>query len=334
MTRAAVFGTGNWGTAFGLVLADAGTDVTLCGRRPELVEAINERHENPDYLPGVALPEQLHATTDPARALDGADFAVLVVPSQTLRENLAAWAPLVEEHTVFVSLMKGVELGTCMRMSEVIAQCTGAGPERIAVVSGPNLAHEIAHRMPAASAVASADATVAERLQKACHSPYFRPYTSTDVIGCELGGATKNVIGLAAGMADGMGLGDNSKGTLITRGLAEATRLGIAVGADPYTFAGLAGLGDLVATCGSSLSRNHMFGVHLGRGLTVAEATEQVRQTTEGVKSCRSVLELAERHGVEMPIARAVVGVVHEGHAPSEMLAALMARSAKSEGLY
>lgn len=334
MTRAAVFGAGNWGTAFGMVLADAGTEVMLCGRRAELAEAINERHENPDYLPGIKLPAQLRATVDPAQALEGADFAVLTVPSQHLRENLAQWAPLVEGHTVFVSLMKGIELGTCMRMSEVIAECTGAGPERIAVVSGPNLAHEIAHRMPAASTVASADSTVAERLQKACHSPYFRPYTSTDVIGCELGGATKNVIGLAAGMADGMGLGDNTKGSLITRGLAEATRLGIAAGADPYTFAGLAGLGDLVATCGSPLSRNHMFGVHLGRGMSVAEATQKVRQTTEGVKSCRSVLALAERHGVEMPIARAVVGVVHEGHAPGEMLAALMARSAKSEGLY
>ena len=334
MTRAAVFGTGSWGTAFGMVLADAGTDVTLVGRRAELAEAINTRHENPDYLPGVALPEGLRATVDPAEALRDADFAVLAVPSQSLRVNLAAWSPLAESHTVFVSLMKGVEIGTCMRMSEVIAECTGAGPDRIAVVSGPNLAHEIAHRHPAASVVASADPAVAERLQKACHTQYFRPYTNTDVIGCELGGAIKNVIGLAAGMADGMGLGDNAKGTLITRGLAEATRLGVAVGADPYTLAGLAGLGDLVATCGSSLSRNHMFGVHLGRGLTIEQATAEVRQTTEGVKSCSSVLELAERHGVDMPIARAVVGVVHEGHAPKEMLAALMARSAKSEGLY
>jgi len=334
VTKAAVFGTGNWGTAFGMVLADAGTEVMLCGRRPELAETINKRHENPDYLPGIELPESIRATVDPAEALYGADFAVLVIPSQLLRANLAVWAPLAESHTVFVSLMKGVELGTCMRMSEVIAECTGAGPDRIAVVSGPNLAQEIAHRKPAAAVVASADADVAERLQKACHSPYFRPYTNTDVIGCELGGAIKNVIGLAAGMADGMGFGDNTKGTLITRGLAEATRLGLAVGADPYTFAGLAGLGDLVATCGSSLSRNHMFGVHLGRGMTVEQATAEVRQTTEGVKSCRSVLELAERHGVDMPIARAVVAVVHEGHAPGEMLAALMARSAKSEGLY
>ena len=334
MTRAAVFGPGNWGTAFGMVLADAGAEVTLCGRRPDLIQAINVDRENPDYLPGIALPDGLRATTEPAEALDGAGIVVLAVPSQTLRANLSTWAGLAGPDTVFVSLMKGIELGTCMRMSEVIAECSGAGPDRIAVVSGPNLAHEIVRRMPAGTVVASADQGTAERLQKACHTPYLRPYTSTDVIGCELGGAVKNVIGLAAGMADGMGFGDNAKGTLITRGLAETTRLGVAAGADPYTFAGLAGLGDVVATCGSSLSRNHMFGVHLGRGLSVAETSELVRETAEGVKSCRSVLELAERHGVDMPIVRAVVGVVHEGHSPKEMLATLMARSAKSEALY
>ena len=334
MTRAAVFGSGNWGTAFGMVLADAGTEVTLWGRRADLAEAINVNRENPDYLPGFTLPDGLSATTDPATALKGADFALLAVPSQTLRANLPAWAALAGPHTVYVSLMKGVELGTCMRMSEVIAECTGAGPDRIAVISGPNLAHEVVRRLPAGTVVASADQATAERLQKACHTPYVRPYTSNDVIGCELGGAVKNVIGLAAGMADGMGLGDNAKGTLITRGLAEITRLGVAVGADPYTFAGLAGLGDVVATCGSSLSRNHMFGVHLGRGLSVVQASELVRETAEGVKSCESVLELAERHGVDMPIARAVVGVVHDGHSPKEMLATLMARSAKSEALY
>jgi glycerol-3-phosphate dehydrogenase (NAD(P)+) len=221
-----------------------------------------------------------------------------------------------------------------MRMSQVIAEVTGAGPDRIAVVSGPNLAQEIAERHPAASVVACADQAVAERLQKACHSPYFRPYTNTDVIGCELGGAVKNVIGLAAGIADGMGLGDNTKASLITRGLAETTRLGIALGADPYTFSGLAGLGDLVATCASPLSRNHRFGRLLGTGRTVAEAQAEVRQTTEGVKSCESVLELARRHGAEMPLVETVVAVVHEGRSPREMLAALMARSAKSESLY
>jgi glycerol-3-phosphate dehydrogenase (NAD(P)+) len=219
-------------------------------------------------------------------------------------------------------------------MSQVIAEVTGAAPDRIAVVSGPNLAPEIAERHPAASVVACADEAVAERLQKACHSPYFRPYTNTDVIGCELGGAVKNVIGLAAGIADGMGLGDNTKASLITRGLAETARLGVALGADPYTFSGLAGLGDLVATCASPLSRNHRFGNLLGTGRTVAEAQARVRQTTEGVKSCSSVLELAQRHGVEMPLVETVVAVVHDGRSPREMLAALMARSAKSESRY
>ena len=335
MTRAAVFGTGNWGTAFGMVLAEAGTETVLYGRRAELVERINRTHENSDYLPGVELPKELRATADPAEALDGADFLVLAVPAQQLRENLARWAPLAGPRTVFVSLMKGIELGTCMRMSEVVAQVAGAGSERIAVVTGPNLAHEIVTRLPgAAAAVACADAEVAGRLQHACHCAYFRPYTNTDVIGCELGGAVKNVIALAAGIAEGMGLGDNAKASLITRGLAETTRLGIALGADPYTFAGLAGLGDLVATCSSLLSRNHRFGVLLGQGRTVDEAQAEVRQTTEGVKSCSSIQELARRVGVEMPIVDTVAGVVHDGRSPREMLAGLLARSAKSEALY
>ena len=334
MSRTTVFGTGNWGTAFAMVLAEAGSEVLLWGRRAEVVERIDTSHENPDYLPGVVLPDAVRATTDARRALDGADFMFLAVPAQSLRAGLARWAPLIGPDTVLVSLMKAIELGTCMRMSEVIAEVTGLGPERIAVVSGPNLAREIAGRRPAASVVACADQAVAEQLQKACHSPYFRPYTNTDVVGCELGGAVKNVIALAAGIADGMGLGDNAKASLITRGLAETARLGVALGADPYTFAGLAGLGDLVATCASPLSRNHMFGQLLGQGLTVAQAQERVRQTTEGVKSCGSILELSRRHGAEMPIVETVVGVVHEGRSPREMLAALLSRSAKSESPY
>ncbi|MDH6578932.1 NAD(P)H-dependent glycerol-3-phosphate dehydrogenase [Kitasatospora sp. MAP5-34] len=331
MTRCAVFGTGSWGTAFAMILADAGCEVTLWGRRKELVDAINETHANPDYLPHVTLSDRVCATTDPATALAGADFAVLAVPSQTLRENLAAWAPLVGPETVLVSLMKGIELGTAKRMSEVIQEVAGVGPERVAVVSGPNLAMEIANRQPAASVVACADEAVAKRLQKACHTPYFRPYTNTDVVGCELGGAVKNVIGLAVGMADGMGLGDNTKATLITRGLAETTRLGLALGADPYTFAGLAGMGDLVATCSSPLSRNHTFGTNLGRGMSLAETIAATKQTAEGVKSCESVLDLARRNGVDMPIVEAVVDVVHNGRPTQEALATLMARSAKPE---
>ncbi|GGV33145.1 glycerol-3-phosphate dehydrogenase [NAD(P)+] [Kitasatospora herbaricolor] len=331
MTRCAVFGTGSWGTAFAMILADAGCEVSLWGRRQELVDAVNTTHENPDYLPGVRLSDAITATTDPAVALAGAEFAVLAVPSQTLRQNLGAWAPLLEPGTVLVSLMKGIELGTAKRMSEVIAEVAGVGPERVAVVSGPNLAREIANRQPAATVVACSDEVVAKRLQTACHTPYFRPYTNTDVVGCELGGAVKNVIGLAVGMADGMGLGDNTKATLITRGLAETTRLGAALGADPYTFAGLAGMGDLVATCSSPLSRNHTFGTNLGRGMTLAQAVAATSQTAEGVKSCESVLDLARRTGVDMPIVEAVVDVVHNGRPTQEVLAALMARSAKPE---
>ncbi len=331
MTRCAVMGTGSWGTVFAMILADAGCEVTLWGRRPELVEAIDRDHVNRDYLPELTLPAGIRATTDAAEALAGADFAVLSVPSQTLRDNLALWAPLIEPQTALVSLMKGVELGTVKRMSEVISEVAGVGPERVVVVSGPNLAGEIANRQPAATVVACTDEEVAKRFQKACHTPYFRPYTNTDVVGCELGGAVKNVIGLAVGMANGMGLGDNTKATLITRGLAETTRLGLALGADAHTFAGLAGMGDLVATCSSPLSRNNTFGTNLGRGMTLAETIAATSQTAEGVKSCESVLDLARRNGVDMPIVEAVVDVVHKGRPTQEVLKGLMSRSAKPE---
>ncbi|MEV5346176.1 NAD(P)H-dependent glycerol-3-phosphate dehydrogenase [Streptomyces achromogenes] len=329
--RAAVMGTGSWGTAFGMVLADAGCDVTLWARRPRLAEAVNSTRTNPDYLPGVELPQNLRATADAAEALAGADFTVLAIPSQTLRENLADWSPLLAPDTVLVSLMKGVELGSTMRMSEVVEDVAKVGADRIAVVTGPNLAREIAARMPALAVVACTDERVAQRLQTACHTPYFRPYTNTDVVGCELAGAVKNVIGLAVGIADGMGLGDNAKGSLITRGLAETTRLGLAMGADPLTFSGLAGLGDLVATCSSPLSRNHTFGTNLGKGMTLKETIAVTKQTAEGVKSCESVLDLARRHGVDMPITETVVEIVHEGKSPVAALKELMARSAKPE---
>ncbi|MCX4805996.1 NAD(P)H-dependent glycerol-3-phosphate dehydrogenase [Streptomyces sp. NPDC058682] len=329
--KATVFGTGSWGTAFAIVLADAGCEVTLWGRRQQVVDAINTGRTNPDYFPGVELPANLRATTDPAEAAAGADFTVLAVPSQTLRENLAAWAPLLAPDTVLVSLMKGIELGTAKRMSEVIEEVAKVPAERIAVVTGPNLAAEIAARQPAASVVACVDEGVAQRLQAACHTAYFRPYTSTDVTGCELGGAVKNVIGLAVGIADGMGLGDNTKGSLITRGLAEATRLGVAMGADPLTFSGLAGLGDLVATCSSPLSRNHTFGTNLGRGMTLEETIAVTKQTAEGVKSCQSVADLARRHGVDMPITDTVVDIVHHGKPTLVALKDLMGRSAKPE---
>ncbi|MFI1830712.1 NAD(P)H-dependent glycerol-3-phosphate dehydrogenase [Streptomyces sp. NPDC020412] len=330
-TRVAVFGAGSWGTAFALILADAGCKVALWARRPELVDAINTTHTNPDYLPDTALPDTIRATTDAAEAADGASIAVFSVSAQHLRRSLTAWAPALAADTVLVSLMKGVELSTGMLMSQVIADVTSAEPERIAVVSGPNLAGEIVQRQPAASVVACPDEQIARRLQAACHTPYFRPYTNTDVVGCELGGAVKNVIALAVGITDGMGLGDNTKAALMTRGLAETSRLGQAMGADPQTLGGLAGMGDLIATCSSPLSRNHTFGANLGRGMNVEQAAAAMTQTAEGVTSCTSVLGLARHHQVDMPIVETMSRIIHDGVSPQGAVKELMTRTTKPE---
>ena len=329
MSHIAVFGAGSWGTAFASILADGGNDVRVWGRRPELVEQLN-RGVNDDYLPGVQLPGGISASTDPAEVTEGAEIVILSVPSQSLRTNLTEWAPLLGDKIV-VSLMKGIELGTTKRMSEVIHEVAGVTAERIGVVSGPNLAREIVQRQPAATVVACPDVSAADRVAAACSTSYFRPYTSQDVVGAELGGAVKNVIALAVGMAAGLGFGDNTKATLITRGLAETTRLAMALGADPRTMAGLAGVGDLIATCMSPLSRNHSFGVKLGEGLSVAQVTEVTKQTAEGVKSCASILDLARAHGVDVPITEMVNRVVHEDFAPADMVEVLLARARKHE---
>lgn len=331
MNRVAVLSAGSWGTTFALVLADAGNDVVLHARRREVVDSINTRHENPAYLPGIALPASLRATADVSEALDGADYLVVSIPAQTLRANLTDWAPLIGGRTVVVSLMKGIETRSGLRMSEVITEVTGVPSERVAVVSGPNLALEIAARQPAASVIACRDETTAKALQEACLTPYFRPYTNADVVGCELGGALKNVIALAVGLAAGMGLGDNARALLITRGLAETARLGTVLGADPLSFSGLAGVGDLIATCMSPLSRNRTFGEHLGRGMTVDEAATATSQTAEGVKSSQSILELARRHGVEMPITEVVVDVIEGAATVAEATSMLMTRAPKPE---
>ena len=331
MTKVAVFGAGSWGTAFSLVLADAGQDVTIWGRRPEVCAAINERHENTEYFPGIELPPTIRATSDPEEAAAGAEFVVLSVPSQTLRENLGEWTDVMPKDAVFASLMKGVELGTTKRMSEVIAEVTGAGPERIAVVSGPNLAREIAQREPAASVVACEDEAVAQRLQALCHSQAFRPYRSTDVLGCELGGAYKNVVALCVGMAIGLGFGDNTTASLITRGLAETARLAMKLGADPLTLMGLAGLGDLVATCSSPLSRNRTFGEKLGQGMSTEEIIASTRQVAEGAKSCASLYDLASNSGVDAPVAEHVGRVVAGEMSARDMMYAFIARDTKHE---
>jgi glycerol-3-phosphate dehydrogenase (NAD(P)+) len=324
-------GAGMWGTTFAQVLCDAGTHTELWARRAGLTESINTCHENPGYLPGITLTPGLRATGDPAEALAGADLVVLAVPAQTLRENLTAWRALLPAEAALVSLMKGIEHGNHQRMSEVIGEVTGAGPDRIAVVSGPNLALEIAQRQYAATVVACTDETLAKALQQACHTPYFRPYTNPDVVGCELGGAVKNVIAIAVGIAIGMGLGVNTTAMLITRGLAEIARLGAALGADPHTFAGLAGMGDLVATCSSPLSRNRTYGENLGRGASLAKAAASTSQATEGVKSAGPVLELARAHAVEMPITEVVAGVTSGRIDIGQAAVLLASRSAKPE---
>jgi len=329
--KAAVLSAGSWGTTFAQVLCDAGTRTVLYARKPQLAKAIAGLHENPDYLPGVALTPALDATADPAEALDGADLVALAVPAQSLRANLADWAPLIPPGALLVSLMKGIELRSCLRMSEVIAEMTGAPAERIAVVAGPNLAGEIVRREITAAVVACSSETGALALQAACHTPYFRPYTNTDVTGCELGGAVKNVIAIAVGIAVALGLGDNTRATLITRGLAEIARLGSALGAQTQTFAGLAGMGDLVATCSSPLSRNRTFGEYLGRGMTVESASAAMNQTAEGVTSSGPVLELARAHQVEMPITEVVEAVMRDGLPVAQAASMLASRSAKPE---
>ncbi len=329
--KIAVMGSGSWGTSLGMVLADAGGDVAMWAREPDVVNSINNDHVNERYHPGIALPVTMWASSDPKVVLADAEVVILAIPSQTLRENLAVWKDYLAPGAILVSLMKGIELGTVMRMSQVIGDVTGLPSDQIAVLSGPNLAREIAQRQPAATTIASTSEEAARKVAEAATTAYFRPYYTTDLVGAEIGGSVKNVIALANGMAVGMGLGENTQASLITRGLAEMTRLGVALGANPMTFQGLAGIGDLIATCTSSLSRNRTFGENLGKGLTVEETIERTNQTCEGVKSCQSILDLATRNGVEMPITAEVVKVVHEQMSPEEMLGHLMSRDLRAE---
>ena len=330
--RVAVLGAGSWGTTFAKVLADAGRDVTVWARRAEVAREIDESGTNSVYLPEIDLPSRVRATSDPTSALRDADAVVLAVPSQSLRTNLEAWRVSLPSGVPLVSLVKGVELGTLQLMSEVITEVVGAAADRIVVLSGPNLAREIAAEQPSATTLACAEHQTAEAVQRACFTSYFRPYTNTDVIGCELGGAAKNVIALSCGMASGMGYGTNTVATLITRGLAEMTRLGTALGAQPMTLAGLAGMGDLVATCSSPLSRNRSFGERLGGGETLAQAQDASGgQVVEGVTSCSSIRNLAARAGVDVPIADAMYRVCHEDVDLRTVAGQLLSRERKHE---
>jgi glycerol-3-phosphate dehydrogenase (NAD(P)+) len=328
MPRVAVVGAGSWGTTVA-ALASAAADTVLWARRSELADEINAVHTNSSYLPGFDLPVALRATADLAEAVGAADVVVMGVPSHGFREIAAAAARDVRPGVPVVSLAKGLEQGTQMRMTEVAAAELVGHP--VGVLTGPNLATEILAGQPAASVVAFVDQAVATELQELLSGPTLRIYTNPDVVGCELAGVVKNVIAIAAGMCDGMGFGDNSKATLITRGLAEMARLGIAMGGEAATFAGLAGMGDLIATCASARSRNNSVGRALGQGQAIGDIVAAMNMVAEGVKSSPSVLELANRHAVEMPIVEQVAAVCSGTTDARTALARLMSRASKSE---
>jgi glycerol-3-phosphate dehydrogenase (NAD(P)+) len=326
--KVAVVGAGSWGTTVA-ALAAVNTPTMLWSRRPALAEQINDAHVNGDYLPNFVLPAQLRATGSLQEAVSTADVLVMAVPSHGYRDVAAEAAPFLRPWVPVVSLAKGLERSSRKRMSEVTQEEMPGHP--VAVLTGPNLAKEILAGQPAASVVAVDDVTIGAELQRIFGRPSLRIYTNPDVVGCEVGGVVKNVIAIASGMAEGMGFGANTRATLITRGLAEMTRLGVAMGGHAATFAGLAGMGDLIATCSSTQSRNHMVGFRLGQGESIDDIVASTNMVAEGVKSSPSVLDLARRYGVDMPITEQVVAICHGGRSATEVLSALMQRSSKSE---
>ncbi|MDJ0349159.1 NAD(P)H-dependent glycerol-3-phosphate dehydrogenase [Cryobacterium sp. PH29-G1] len=331
-TRVAVLGAGSWGTTFAKILADGGADVVLWARRPELAREISEARRNSDYLPGVNLPVGLRATSRLDLALAGAEMVFVSVPSQSLRENLKQVEPYLAENAIIISLMKGVERSTGMRMSTVIEEVLRIDPDRIAAISGPNLALEIAKEQPTGAVVSSASLETAQAVAKLATNRYFRSYINTDVIGTEFGGVLKNLIAVAIGIVDGVGYGENTKASIITRGLVEMTDFAVAYGAQAETLAGLAGLGDLIATCQSPLSRNNTAGRLLGQGYSINDVVKQMQQTTEGLASVKPVLELARAKGVEMPIVEQVRQVLDGTLDPRDIAPHLTTDSGEPQG--
>jgi glycerol-3-phosphate dehydrogenase (NAD(P)+) len=331
LVKATVVGAGSWGTALAALLADKGHDVTLWSFEPEVAASVNERRENP-YLSGVTLPQSLRAVTDLGQALTNADMVLSVSPSQFVGQIMSEVAPKVPDDALVVSASKGIELRTLRRMDEVLGDLLPQQVmDRFSVLSGPSFASEVATGKPTAVVVASRDDQASEAVQSIFQTQVFRVYTNRDVIGGELGGALKNVIALAAGVCAGLGFGHNTMAALITRGLAEVTRLGLAMGAHRATFYGLAGVGDLVLTCTGSLSRNRTVGFRLGQGETLEQILEDMTAVAEGVRTAEAVYELARRYEVEMPISEEVYAIVHEGRRPSDALEALMTRDPKPE---
>jgi glycerol-3-phosphate dehydrogenase (NAD(P)+) len=331
VTRVAVVGAGSWGTTVAALVA-ANAPTTLWVRRADLAARIATDRVNEEYLPGVGLPDALEATADLEAACASAEVIVMAVPSHGFRAVLSEAAAVIGRQVPVISLSKGVEQGTLLRMTEVVGDVLADhDPGCVGVLTGPNLAKEVASGQPTASVVAVRDDSVAKDLQRLFFSPTFRVYTNPDVIGCEIAGALKNVLAIGAGIASGLGYGDNTRAALMTRGLAELARLGVALGGESLTFAGLAGMGDLIATCSSPQSRNRHVGVELGRGRRLDEIVTEMRMVAEGVKTTEAVLELARRSSVEMPLAQFIGKVLYEGARPSDLVPELMLRTAKSE---
>jgi glycerol-3-phosphate dehydrogenase (NAD(P)+) len=331
MSKFTVLGSGAWGTTLAQVLCDSGQDVLIWGRNSDSVNEINNKNANSKYLPGIELPKQLRATLDVQEAFDFGDAIVLAIPAQSLRENLSGWVNNFPNDKPVISTLKGIEAETQLRMTEVVTEILGIPPARIGLITGPNLAGELSLRQPAGAVAASSNTEISEMMIEAFTTPYFRVYPSEDLVGCELAGAAKSVIALAVGMAIGLELGENTQAMIITRGLSEVARFGNAYGADPLTNLGLAGMGDLVASCGSGLSRNRTFGEALGRSGTMARARIEVAKTVEGVASAAAIRELAHRVGVEVPIIEVVADVVRDRISPSEAITRLMTVSMAAE---
>jgi len=328
VTKVACIGGGSWGTTVAMLIAQNGNDVAMWCRRDDLAAEVNAEHSNERYLPGIRLPDNLRATSDISEAMSGAEVCVMGVPSHGWRDVLKTITPALDGVRAIVSLTKGLEVGTNVRMSEVVAQeCPGFPADHFAMLAGPNIAKEIARKMPAAAAIACADPETCEWLQTIIHQPYFRVYTNNDVVGCELGGAIKNIVAISAGIVDTMGFGDNAMAALMTRGLAELTRLGVRLGGDPLTFAGLAGMGDMIVTCISKYSRNRRVGKELGKGRHIDDITAEMNMVAEGVKTCRPILELGRQLDAWMPITEGVVSVIYEGTTPAEMVTDILARA-------
>jgi len=329
VSKVVVLGAGQWGSTMAQVLCDAGNHVLIWGRSHEVVDEINNRHTNTKYLDQNVLPLGLKATSDLTEAFNYSNIYVVAIPAQTLRENLKNWKPLVQPEAIFISTLKGIEVSSMSRMTEIIHEIMET--ENIAIITGPNLATELVLRQPAGAVAAAPTAALAEKVKQLFDTPYYRVYTSVDVLGCELAGAIKSVIALAVGVSIGLGYGENTQAMLITRGLNEVARLCAAHNADPLSAAGLAGMGDLVASCGSPLSRNRTFGEVLGRSGSMEQARLEVAKTVEGVASSSAILEIAHRVGIEVPVIEAVADIVSGLISPTQALDRLMEITTKAE---